>query len=164
MKNDEKIPILVIGIGNEFRRDDSVGLVIARKIAAKNIHDVAVIEHSGEGTSLMEAWKRADAVILVDAVASDGEAGTLHHFEAQGENIPTNFFNYSTHAFSVAEAVELSRALGTLPEIIHVYGIEGEDFSSGTELCNPVKDRLDKLIEMILQDITVLMIRNHIRA
>ncbi|NUM81306.1 hydrogenase maturation protease [bacterium] len=162
MKTDDKIPILLIGIGNEFRKDDGVGLVVARKIAAKNIRKVAVMEYSGEGTSLMEAWRHAQTVILVDAIASGGQAGTIHHFEAHRENIPANFFNYSTHAFSVAEAVELSRALGKLPEIVHVYGIEGEDFAAGAGLSVSVENKIEKLTEQIMQEITILLIRNHL--
>lgn len=162
MKRDGKIPILVIGIGNEFRKDDRAGLVVARRIAAKKIRDVAVMEHSGEGASLMEAWKRAQAVILIDAVSSGAPAGTIHHFEAHHENIPVNFFNYSTHAFSIAEAVELSRALGKLPEVMHVYGIEGEDFSYGNDVSVPLEGPIEKLIERIMQDITILLIRNHL--
>jgi hydrogenase maturation protease len=40
----------------------------------------------------------------------------------------------STHAFGVAEAVELARELGRLPGRLEVYAIEGADFSAGAEL------------------------------
>jgi hypothetical protein len=37
----------------------------------------------------------------------------------------------STHAFSVAEAVELAGALGRLPARVDVYAVEGKDFRAG---------------------------------
>jgi hydrogenase maturation protease len=39
-----------------------------------------------------------------------------------------------THAFSVAEVVEMARTLGHLPQRLIVYGIEGKDFESGLGL------------------------------
>ena len=50
------------------------------------------------------------------------------------EEIPRSFFHYSTHAFSVAEAIEMARALGQLPRRLVVYGIEGKNFESGISL------------------------------
>ncbi len=48
-------PILLIGVGNQFREDDAVGLKIARQIGDMNLPSVIVCEESGEGASLMEA-------------------------------------------------------------------------------------------------------------
>ena len=40
----------------------------------------------------------------------------------------------STHGFGVADAIELARSLGRLPERLDVYAIEGADFGHGDEL------------------------------
>lgn len=117
--------ILIIGIGNAYRGDDAVGLHVAQCLK-KQAHDhVHVIEESGEGASLMECWKDANSVILIDAVSSGAKPGTIHRLDAHTQPIPTNFFHYSTHAFGVAEAIELSRALNQMPRRLIVYGIEG---------------------------------------
>ncbi|HID50757.1 MAG TPA: hydrogenase maturation protease, partial [Anaerolineae bacterium] len=58
--------MLVIGVGNIFRGDDSVGLVVARRVREAAPPDVVVLEQSGEGAALMEAWREAEFVILVD--------------------------------------------------------------------------------------------------
>ena len=73
-------------------------------------------------------------MILVDAVHSGGEPGTIYRIDAQAEEIPRSFFHYSTHAFSVAEAIEMARALGQLPRRLIIYGIEGKNFASGIGL------------------------------
>ena len=64
---------------------------------------------TGFGAALMAAWQDAEVVILVDAVRSGAEPGKIHHFDARDEHLPTDFFHYSTHAFSVAEALEQVR-------------------------------------------------------
>ena len=102
---------LLIGIGNEYRQDDAAGLVAARRLKGKENAAFKVIEESGEGSGLMESWKGWDRVILVDAVQSGGASGEIHRFDAKAQAIPARFFRASTHAFSVAQAVELGRAL-----------------------------------------------------
>src|SRR6266700_3180765 len=80
-------PILVIGIGNEYRSDDGVGLVVARGLRAKNLPDMLIIESSGDGAALMEAWKAAPSVIVIDAAASNGLLLSLHpRFRSSGSH------------------------------------------------------------------------------
>ena len=131
--------ILIIGLGNDYRGDDAVGRVLARKLQAIAGDNVRVLEESGEGVALIEAWKGGDFVILIDAVHSGGAAGTAHRFDAATQPVPGSFFHYSTHAFGVAEAVELARALNQLPPRLIVFGIEGKNFDSRVGLSPEVK-------------------------
>src|SRR5690242_9288233 len=129
---------IVIGVGNEYRRDDGVGLVVARRIRAV-APGVRVREESGEGAALIEAWQGAEIAVLCDAVHAGAAPGTIHRLDARQQPIPSGFFRYSTHAFSVAEAVELARALGALPAQMVIYGIEGADYASGVGLSPAVE-------------------------
>lgn len=136
---------LLIGLGNEYRHDDAAGLCVARELHKHATSDFTVLEMSGEGAALMEAWQGADTVILVDAVASGAQPGTVYRFAAHEARLPTHFFNYSTHAFSVAEAVELARALNQLPRHLIVFGIEGNDFTTGLGLSSEVAQAVKKV-------------------
>lgn len=141
--------IKVIGIGNPFRRDDSVGLVAAHRLREACAGDVVIEEASGEGADLIDRWTDCHRVILVDAVRSGARPGTIHRLDASSGPIPRAFFSYSTHAFSVAEAVELGRALGRLPSDLLVFGIEGLDFSAGEGLSAPVENALATVVEEV---------------
>ena len=101
----------------------------------------------------MEAWRGAENVVVVDAVRSGAAPGTLHRLDAHERPLPSQFFNYSTHAFSVAEAVEMSRALDQLPPHLSVYGIEGKDFAAGEGLSVEVEAGARKAVEQILKEI-----------
>ena len=46
--------ILVIGIGNQYRGDDALGILLARRINSLNLPQVRVIEQAGEGAALIE--------------------------------------------------------------------------------------------------------------
>lgn len=126
-------PILILGIGNEYRSDDAAGLLVARRLRARRLPGVEVREHDGEAASLIEAWRGASVVILVDAVAADAEPGRILRLDANVQPIPHALFRCSTHAFGVAEAIELARALGELPPRLIVYGVVGMSWAHGTE-------------------------------
>ena len=148
--------LLIIAAGNPYRRDDGVGIAIARRLqdAVKgNPGIVAVREESGEGTALLEAWRGAERAILLDAVSSGAEAGTVFRLDATAQPIPVRFFRYSTHAFSVAEAIELGRSLGELPRSLLVYGVEGADFEAGEGLSAPVEQAVARVVDAVLAEI-----------
>jgi len=145
--------ILVIGVGNEYRSDDAAGLVVAQRLRQLSLGNVTVIEASGEGTDLMESWKGADTVIIVDAASSGAKPGTIHRIDARAQRIPTGLLRYSTHAFSVGEAVELARAMNRLPPRMVVFGIEGERFDEGTVLSRVVQGSVDIVVDLVLKQL-----------
>jgi hydrogenase maturation protease len=145
--------ICVIGVGNAFRGDDGVGLVVARRLGELTLPGVTIMGQSGEGAALMEAWGEASQVILVDAVSSGGEPGYIHRFEAAGQELPDFFSGHSTHAFGLAEAIELARQLDRLPAQLVVYGIEGKSFELGQGLSAEVEAAAGIVIEQIAQEL-----------
>jgi hydrogenase maturation protease len=144
---------LVIGVGNAERGDDAVGLIVARRVRAAAPSGVTVAEASGEGAALIETWKGAEAVILIDAVHSGSQPGTVHRLEAVAQPMPASFFHCSTHAFGVAEAIELARALGALPRSLVVYGIEGETFAAGAALSPAAEQAVRQVMERVLEEL-----------
>jgi hydrogenase maturation protease len=120
--------VLVIGIGNAYRGDDAAGLAVADRIRGTAPPGIEVLRHEGEPVSLIDTWDRARAVYLVDAVSSGGEPGSIYRFDATAQPLSTPFSRRGTHAFGVAETIELSRALGRLPLRLIGYGIEGRSF------------------------------------
>ncbi len=143
--------MLVIGVGNWYRSDDGVGLVVARKIEAMNVPAVVVREESGEGAALIEAWKDAGNVVIIDAASSGSVPGTIHQFDARTQTIPSAFIHYSSHAFGVAEAIELARALNQLPPRLMLYGIEGKNFAAGVRLSEEVERAAEEVATHIMQ-------------
>jgi hydrogenase maturation protease len=152
----ETLRALIIGVGNSYRSDDGAGIVAAQRLREHAPEGVAVIEQSGEGTALLEAWKGASSVILIDAVHSGAPPGTIHRLDAHAAAIPSRFFHYSSHAFSVAEAVELARALGCLPPQLIVYGIEGENFAAGLGLSAAVERAVAGVASRLLDELCAL--------
>jgi hydrogenase maturation protease len=137
--------VIVIGVGNAWRGDDGAGLAVARRLRELAQSDVEVREVEGEATALMDAWSGDDRVVVVDAAQSGAVPGTVRHFDARTAPLPARFLRSSTHAFGVADAIELARALGRLPAALEVYAIEGAVFAAG--------DRLTPSVERAAEDL-----------
>jgi hydrogenase maturation protease len=145
--------VLVIGIGNEYARDDAAGLLAARALRAQERRDVEVRELSGEGAALMEAWKCAEAVIVIDAARSGAAPGTLRRFDAGREPLPAGAFRGSTHAFGLYEAVEVTRSLNQLPGRLVIYAVEGRDFAAGIGLSPELERAIPALVAAVIGEI-----------
>jgi hydrogenase maturation protease len=144
-------PVLIIGIGNEYRTDDAAGLLAARKIKTLGIKGIDVTENNGDGADLIEKWTGRKLVILIDAVLSGSAPGTLHRFDLPGPELPSEFFRFSTHLFSVNQAIYLSASLGNLPRNLVILGIEAASFEAGTGLTPEVESAVNN-IEHFLQN------------
>ena len=144
---------VVIGAGNGYRSDDGAGLVVVQRLRERVPNGVNVRSVHGEATEVMTAWRGFHTAIVVDAVSSGAQAGRVHRFDAIERPLPTEFFRFSTHGFGVVDAIELGRALGTLPSRILVYGIEGADFGAGTEITPQVAEAIDAVVTRIVQDV-----------
>jgi hydrogenase maturation protease len=90
---------------------------------------------------------------VIDAVSSNSPPGTVHRLDPVSARIPPGFFHYSTHAFSIAEAVELARALGQLPPRMVIFGIEGKDFSAGTNVSPEVRKGVREVTDRLAGEI-----------
>ena len=94
--------------------------------------------------ALLELWSDHSGVAVVDAARTGSPAGTVHVFRADREPLPLALRS-STHAFGVADAIELGRALGRLPPRLEVYAVEGAEFGLGKSLSRAVEQAVETL-------------------
>jgi hydrogenase maturation protease len=154
MDSSSQQEILLIGVGNPLRGDDAAGRLVANLIRKRQPSSFRVIEHDGEGASLIEAWAGAQKVIIVDAVSSEALPGTIYRFDAVEQSLPGKVFQNSTHAFGLCEAVELARTLHRLPRQLIIYGIAGKSFDTGGRLSVEVESAVSHVAERILRERT----------
>jgi len=51
------VAIAVIGVGNEYRQDDGVGVYVARRVRQSGLPNVRVVEHVSDGAALVHTWE-----------------------------------------------------------------------------------------------------------
>ena len=142
--------VVVVGVGNPYRGDDGAGPAVAERVRARRPAGVEVVTCEQEASRVIDAIEGCDAAVLVDASASGAAPGTIHRFDASDEAVPARSLRSSTHAFGVGEAVELARALGKLPGVVVVYGVEGQEFAAGEGLSPAVAAAIDPAAEAVL--------------
>ncbi len=91
-------------------------------------------------------------MVVIDAARTGAPAGSVLRFDAAEKPLPAGFFRSSTHAFGVAEAVELARALGRLPGRVVVYGIEGRSFEAGGRLSKEVRRAVEEVAARVASE------------
>ena len=148
-----KSEVVIIGVGNQYRTDDGVGIFIAGKLKAENLPQTRIEFNRGEAASLMDCWNGSDTVFLVDAVKSGAFPGQIYRFNAQIPFMPKGFFNSSTHNFGTAAAVELAGILNRLPRLLIIYGIEGKCFEAGRGLTPEVEKAAKTVVKLLRADI-----------
>ncbi|KUN24836.1 peptidase M52 [Streptomyces antibioticus] len=142
--------IAVIGVGNEFRRDDGVGWAVLARLRERPLPSEAHLATcDGDPGRLIGLWEGARLAVVVDAAhAHPGTPGRVHRLELDAgllDRPPTT----SSHGLGLGEAVELARVLGLLPEHLVVYAVEGADSTLGTGLSPAVADAVDPLVEAV---------------
>jgi hydrogenase maturation protease len=144
----------VIGVGNAWRGDDAVGLLVVRSLKADPMPEVEIAECPGTVTAVREAWKDAAGVIVVDAVVSGGPPGTIYRFSAHDGGVPAQLSRSpSSHGWGVAEALALGQLFQELPPYLIIYGIEGQRFGPGQEVSQEVAAAIPEAAQRLRREI-----------
>ena len=135
---------VVIGVGNEYRRDDGFGPRVLAELTALLTQDhalstVDIYVSDGEPARLLDLWAGAELAVVIDAVhADDGPAGqwvelTLHHDAELPDELAV-----SSHGIGLGTTVALGSVLGRLPHRLVVLAVFGSEFGFGVGLTPPV--------------------------
>ena len=145
---------LVLGLGNPILRDDAVGLLVAEQLRPL-LADQAGIEVGVDywgGLRLMERMVGFDRAIVIDAIRSGAEPGTMQIL-SPGE-LPTQRSS-SAHDVNLLTALKLGRQAGAvLPENerITLLAIEAVDTTNfGEELTPEVAAAIPQAIQTVLK-------------
>jgi hydrogenase maturation protease len=151
-----KSPILIVGVGNRYRRDDAVGLYVVRKIRQRNIPGIDIIDHCNDAAALIERWSGCELAIIVDCIYDENKsAGEIRRFHPLKESLtalPGRLL--SSHSLDLIGAIEIARNLGRLPVDLMVYGIVGRDFDHGEKMTASVMEAADSLVEEIARRVS----------
>lgn len=142
--------VLVIGIGNDFRRDDGVGLTVAAEIA-KRVSGVRVMTASGESASILEAWSGIPLAVAVDAAMGEGTTpGRIRRWTPGDSDQRTVV---SSHALGLPQTYALGQALGRIPQRLVVFTVDVEDIGYGATLTPAVAAAVPAAVEAILAEL-----------
>jgi hydrogenase maturation protease len=154
---------LIIGLGNPLLSDDGVGWQVAEQLkayltaGAQNdlTHSIEIDTLPGGGLSLMERLVGYDQAILIDAIQSGQQVGSVKVFQLEQLENPFAGHLGSTHETNLQTALEIGRQLNAhLPQIgaIFIVAIEAQtvyDFSD--QLSPPVAAAVVPAMQAVLK-------------
>ena len=129
--------VVVIGVGNRYRRDDGAGPAVldALAVQTRRLQRARLVELDGEPARIVDAWTGADLAVVVDAVRSDRRARRERPSNRGRATAPSS-------AARTVRAREVMRSASGVPSRsgrpstacptrLVVFGIEGADFGHG---------------------------------
>ncbi len=145
----ERIPLLVLGLGNVLCGDDGAGVEAVRLLACRPLpRGVRVADGGVLGLALLPTIESARRVLFVDAVRCAGPAGRI--VVLSGEDVvPALRERLSPHEIGVWDLLWAARLRGTTPEQIAIVAVVPESLEVGVGLSPAVSAALPALVEAV---------------
>lgn len=158
MHPKNKPKIVIIGIGNLLYSDERIGVHVVNELKGKTLpSNVKVFDCGTNGIAVLEAMDGAEKAIIVDAVSSGKEPGTIHIYtvEELAKMDGRLFKLVSLHQFDLIAALELARITNAykIPTKIVIIGVEAKSLKYSMELSDEVKKAIPKVIKTIIKEI-----------
>ncbi len=139
------------GVGNLFCGDDGFGPEVVRRLAMSGTlpAEVRAVDYGIRGMHLAyDLLAGYDALVIVDALPGDGEAGALDVLEVGEGDLGTGAFD--PHGMApVAVLASLSELGGSLP-LTYVVGCRPGDLGDGIGLSDEVEAAVPEAMETVL--------------
>lgn len=130
---------LAVGIGNEYRRDDGLGIVLAGLARPEGFDVVAV---PGITPELAETLCEYDVVVFMDA-SVDGEPVELSRVRPGDTNLPLS------HHVTCEGILALTEALYHRAPEAYLLSMRGYDFDHGEGLSRKARENLEQALERL---------------
>jgi hydrogenase maturation protease len=140
------VKTLILGYGNQSRRDDGVGWFVIEQLAALNLPGVELETAQQLEIEIAETISRYDAVIFVDAA-------TLEAPEAVRRTVVTPGFqgHAVAHYLTPADVLSLCQMLYHREPKAVLFSIRGRDFNFGTTLSPEVEQAARDVVKQIVE-------------
>jgi hydrogenase maturation protease len=143
--------ILIYGMGNPFRCDDTIGLKIAEILKEKcRTKNVIIKSGSIDGLAMLDEIMGFNKVILIDSIKSEsGKPGDI--FKIKVDPLETKPSLVASHGIDFISALRIGLQFGyKMPEQIFVYAVEIKDNTTFSEDCT---DKISASIPEVIQSI-----------
>ena len=146
------IRLRVVGCGNTYAGDDSVGPEIVRRLRARGDCQCELFEMPPAGVELLDLLQGATVVLFIDAVSSGAPPGTMHLASLPLSEIePRALGSLSTHGWGLTEVLELAEVLGRQTPRLMLLGVEVGTVAPGAVRTQAVEGAIQTVVEKFAQ-------------
>jgi hydrogenase maturation protease len=153
----DRIPVLVLGLGNVLCGDDGLGVIaLHRLLAAHRMPDGVIAVDGGTlGLSLLPLLERAERAILIDAVLADAPPGA--EVRISGDEVgPAARQRLSPHQIGVADLLDGASLLGRYPSEVVIVGLVPASIELALGCTAAVAARIPALVDRVVAELVRL--------
>ncbi len=150
--NAEREMVTVLGLGNILLSDEGVGVHAVRALNDRYSFSppIDIVDGGTMGLDLLPLFQERDRILVIDAVdfrKAPGHTGTV-----EGDAIPSVLnAKLSVHHIGVADLLFTAKLTRETPLEICLVGIQPQSLDVGLALTEPVKSKMDSIIDMAVQ-------------
>lgn len=134
--------------------DDGVGVRVVQRLTSQYVFPdgVTVLDGGTLGLDLLPFLEDLDHLLIIDAMATGGPAGTI--VRLTGDEIPIAFeTKLSPHQMGLKDLLAVSILQGHVTPETVLLGVQPEAIELGVELSPAVEAKLQTLVEMCLREL-----------
>jgi hydrogenase maturation protease len=143
----ERVPVVVLGMGNLLRRDEGVGIRALQRLEELYVlpPTVRLVDGGTLGLELLSYLEDTERALVLDATLSDEGPGTL--VQISGDDVPAYFgMRTSPHEIALPDLLAVARLRGVASPELVLVGIHPASIELGWELSDTVAGRLDDMV------------------
>ncbi|WP_369160031.1 HyaD/HybD family hydrogenase maturation endopeptidase [Candidatus Thiodiazotropha sp. LNASS1] len=163
MRNSVKT--LVIGMGNVLMQDEGIGVRAVEELVNRYHipNGVEVVDGGTTGMELFEPMRRADNLIIADAVNTGAPYGSL--VRIANDEIPAFFqTKLSNHQLGVSDLLALLSLKGETPQQVTIIGMVPHSLENRLGLTPEATAGLEAMVQMLVDELASLGIELESRS
>ena len=145
---------LVLGVGNKLMSDEGVEVHVIERLAAdyQIPKEVQVLDGGTLGMDLLYYLEGVENLLLVDAVETHKEPGTIIHLE--GEEVPAFLaMKISPHQIGVPDMLAAAKFKDLYPSRLVLWGIQPQLMEIGLDLSPLVESKVGTLVGSLVEQL-----------
>jgi len=144
---------LIIGVGNQTRGDDAIGINTIDRLKEKNVPAEMLIKLSGDISRILHYWENRN-VILIDAIYSDQlSLGQVWESNDINQIFDQKQWTSFQHGLGLNETFGLAIATNKIPSNLHFFGICGKSWKLGTPISEAVVSSSQQVMNTIITNL-----------
>lgn len=149
---EPEVRITVVGVGNLLLKDEGIGVHTTHALQQIDIpHNVRIVD-GGTSPDLPYYLENIDKLIIIDAVKTRGQPGTIYRFHPCDMNIESERI-ISLHELGLEQSLRMMSLMGNEPKETVIIGIEPKELNWGTELEAELQQKIPEIINAVLKEI-----------
>ena len=144
--------VCILGVGNEFRCDDGLGLRVVEVLRSWSLPSgVEVAAAPQDPVRLLDLMASYDAAVFVDAAEMGEEQGAIRVLRdtAQWQEVT---LPATVHGLGLQHVVALAALQGTGPRDVRLVAVQARRVDVGNELSPAVAARLGDIARIALEE------------